>query len=50
MRGDLAVEVRLVLDDAGDHERPPGAPRDLDGGGRALVGVDAAEEQQVVAR
>ncbi len=50
MRGDFTVEIRLVLDDASDHEWPPREPRDLDGGGRPLVGVDASEEQQVAAR
>ena len=47
---DLAREVGPVLDDAGEDERPPGRARHPDGLGRALVGMDAAEEQQVPAR
>ena len=49
-RGDVLVEVPLVLDDPGDHERHPGALGDLDRLGGALVGMDAAEEEQVAAR
>ena len=44
------VEVALVLDDPGDHEPHPGRDGDVDRLGRSLVGMDPAEEQQVVAR
>ena len=50
VRGDLLVEVALVLDDAGDDEAAAGRGRDLDGVGGALVGVDPPEEEQVIAR
>ena len=46
---DLVAEVPLVLDDAGDDQAPTGGRGDRDGLGRALVGVDPPEEQQVVA-
>ena len=46
----LLAEVRLVLDDAGDDQRVTRAARDLDRFPGALVGVDAAEEEQVVVR
>jgi hypothetical protein len=49
VRRDLVAQVALVLDDACDEQRPVGLPGDLDGGGGALVGVDAAEEEQVIA-
>ena len=48
MRCDLLVEVALVVDDPGDDEAAPGPRGDLDGGRGALVGVDPAEEQEVV--
>src|SRR5581483_10327550 len=48
-RLDLLLEVGAVLDDAGETERQPGAPGELDRFGRALVGVDPAEEKQVAA-
>jgi hypothetical protein len=41
---DLGGEVVLVLDDAGEHERPPRPPGHLDGLRGPLVGVDAAED------
>ena len=49
VRLDLTAEVLLVLDDAGDVEPPAGSTGHLDRRRRALVGMDAAEEQQVVA-
>ena len=47
---DLLVEVLLVLDDPGDDQRQPDAAGDVDRLGRALVGVNAPEEQQVARR
>ncbi len=44
----VLVEVLLVLHDAGDDQRPPRPTGDGDRLGRALVGMDAPEEQQVV--
>jgi len=44
---DALFEVVPVVDDAGDHQRQPHPAGDLDGLGGALVGMDAAEEQQV---
>ena len=46
---DVLAVVRGVLDDAGDDQREAGASGDLDRGMGALVGVDAAEEEQVAA-
>ena len=43
------AEVLLVLDDAGDVEPTSGSPGDLDRVGRALVGMDPPEVQQVFA-
>ena len=48
MRFDQLPEVALILDDPGDDQRQPGPARDLDRPMGALVGMDAAEEQQVV--
>ncbi len=44
----MRVVVAVVLDDAGDHQRSLGATGDLDRFGRALVGMNASEEQEVV--
>ena len=49
VRGHGVAEVRLVLDDPGDDERHARTPGDLDREVRALVRMDPAEEQQVVA-
>ena len=49
MRADERVEVLPVLHDPGDDQRHPGPPRDLDRQVGALVGMDAAEEQQISA-
>ena len=43
----LVAEVPLVLDDAGDVEAAARPLGDLDGVRRALVGMDASEEEQV---
>ena len=50
VRCDLGTEVVLVLDDAGDVESAPGTSGDGDCVGGSLVGVDAPEVQQVIAR
>ena len=50
MRCDLGTEVVLVLDDAGDVESAPGTSGDGDRVCGSLVGVDAPEVQQVIAR
>ncbi len=47
---DLGAEVALVLDDAGDDEPSLHSPGDFDRVGGALVRVNAAEEEQVIAR
>jgi len=47
MRGHSGVEVLLVVDDAGDHERHARTPCNLDGEVRALVRVDSPQEQQI---
>jgi len=47
---DRPEEVLLVVDDPGDDQGYAGPPGDLDRQVGALVGVDAAEEQQVLAR
>jgi hypothetical protein len=49
VRLDLGAEVALVLHDPGDDQSPPNSPGDLDRCGRALVRMDAAEEDQRVA-
>jgi len=46
---DLAVEVDLVLDDAGDDQGHARTPGHLDREVGPLVGVDSAQEQQVAA-
>ena len=48
VRSHDVAEVRLVLDDACDHERQPRPLGNLHGKVCALVGVDPSEEQQVV--
>ena len=50
VRRDLALEVVPILNDPGDDQPPARAAGDLDRFRRALLGVDAAEEQQVVVR
>ena len=50
VRRDLDVEGALVLDDPREHEPATGEPGDLDRVRGALVGMDASEEQQVLAR
>jgi polysaccharide biosynthesis protein PslF len=50
VREDLGVEVALILDDAGDHQRPTRSAGYLDGLSGALVGMDPSEEQEVSAR
>ena len=47
-RRDHVVEVALVLDGPGDQQRPPGALGDVDRVGGALVGMDPAEDDQLV--
>lgn len=49
-RFDLALETALVLHDAGKDEGPASRAGHADRIRRALVGMDAAEEQQVLAR
>ena len=49
-RRDELVEVLLVLHDAGDHERHPARGGNVDRFCRSLVGMNSAEEQQIVAR
>ena len=49
VRFDELPEVVAVLDDPGDDQRKPCSPSHLDGPMGALVGMDAAEEQQVLA-
>ncbi len=49
MRRDLVAEVLLVLDDPGNVEPTATPSGDLDRIGGALVGVDAPEEQQMLA-
>ncbi len=46
---DLALVIALILNDARHHQPTAGAARDFDRFGGALVGMDAAEEQQVFA-
>ena len=46
---DLLVEVGLVLHDAGDDQASPAQARDLDREMNALVRMDAAEKDQVIA-
>ena len=48
-RRHLAVEVSLVLNDAGDNERLADPRRHFDGLCGTLVRVDPSEEEQVVA-
>ena len=48
-RLDLLAEVALVGDDPGDQQPPPGERGDLDRVGGALVGVDPAEDDEIVA-
>ena len=50
VRLDQLPEVVRVLHDPRDDQRQPGSAGDLDGPVGALVGMDAAEEQQVAAR
>src|SRR6478609_6598810 len=50
VRLDLLVKVAGVLHDAADDESSSRAPRDVDGNGGALVGVDPTERHQRVAR
>ena len=50
VRFDELPEVVAVLDDAGDDQRQPCSPSHLDGPVGPLVGMDAAEEQQVAPR
>ena len=46
VRQHLALVVRRVVHDPRDHERQARAPRDVDRDVRALVGMDAAQEDQ----
>ncbi len=49
VRLDLLAEVRLVVRDAGHLQTHAGALRNLDGEVCALLGVEAAEKEQIVA-
>src|SRR5688572_19287218 len=47
VRRHLGLEVAAILDDARDDEREADATGDLDRLGRALLGMDPPEEQEV---
>ena len=47
-RRDEVIEVGLVLNGTGDHQHPPGPLGDVDRVRGALVGMDAAEDDELV--